>query len=448
MLNSNSNTNPTTEKPDLLNGVPGNVDDVTGNTLITSNLNLNQLPKLLSEALSVAPEGEMRDMLFLSLLTNMGYALPAMRMLHGRPHHTYCPELLTMIVAPAASGKGIMNYGRLLLQAIEGKNGKQVYIPANSSASALIKVMDEYDGRGIVFATEMDTLTQTLRAAYGQFGDIVRCIFEHETVSQLRRQNNEFIEVRNPRIAMLLSGTPNQVAPLLRNRENGLMSRFACYVVNSRMDFNDDVWDVNEEGNTPQEAILYDRLATELGDRYLWMSEAGHECYFYLNNAQLKTIKRMFRSEYDTYSQEFSDLFDATLKRMPVIMKRIGMILAGLRLDMSKPLPERVECSDEDFQTMLLIGHKLLMHAAMVFQMMPELKATPVGEIGGNMLQRQFFQMLPTAFTKQEAVEQAKVLGVPERTMERWLSKSIQSFEIERISQGSYKKLPPKNVSA
>ena len=67
-------------------------------------------------------------------------------------------------------------------------------------------------------------------------------------------------------------------------------------------------------------------------------------------------------------------------------MKRIGMILTGLRLDTTKPLPERVVCSEEDFQTMLLIGHKLLMHAAMVFQMMPELKATPVGEIGGNML--------------------------------------------------------------
>ncbi|MBE6320891.1 MAG: DUF3987 domain-containing protein, partial [Bacteroidales bacterium] len=204
--------------------------------LITPHLAEGQLPTLLAEALSVSPEGETRDMLLLSLLTNCAYALPAMRMLHGRPHHTYSPELLTMIVAPAASGKGIMNYGRLLLQAIEGgtprdhasrrgprsKNGKQVYIPANSSASALIKVMDEYNGRGIVFATEMDTLTQTLRAAYGQFGDIVRCIFEHETVSQLRRQNNEFIEIRSPRIAMLLSGTPNQVSPLLRNRENGL----------------------------------------------------------------------------------------------------------------------------------------------------------------------------------------------------------------------------------
>ena len=309
-------------------------------------------------------------------------------------------------------------------------------------------MMDAYDGRGIVFATEMDTLTQTLRAAYGQFGDIVRCIFEHETVSQLRRQNNEFIELRSPRIAMLLSGTPNQVSPLLRNRENGLMSRFACYVVNSRMDFDDKVWDIDTEGNTPLEAILYDRLASELGDRYLWMETAGHECYFYRSDAQLKTIRRMFRSEYDNYSAEFGNLFDASLKRMPVIMKRIGMILTGLRLDMTQPLPERVVCSDEDFQTMLLIGHKLLMHAAMVFQMMPELKATPVGEIGGNMLQRQFFQMLPTDFTKQDAIEQAQVLGVHIRTLERWLGKYVQTADIEHISHGNYRKISHKKESA
>ena len=125
---------------------------------------------------------------------------------------------------------------------------------------------------------------------------------------------------------------------------------------------------------------------------------------------------------------------------MPVIMKRIGMILTGLRLDMKKPLPERVVCSEEDFQTMLLIGHKLLMHAAMVFQMMPELKATPVGEIGGNMLQKQFFQMLPTDFTKQEAVKQAEVLGVSVKTINYWLTKYVQSNEIQRIMNGKYQK--------
>ena len=134
-------------------------------------------------------------------------------------------------------------------------------------------------------------------------------------------------------------------------------------------------------------------------------------------------------------------MFDATLKRMPVIMKRIGMILTGLRLDTTKPLPKRVVCSEEDFQTMLLIGHKLLMHAAMVFQMMPELKTTPMGEIGGNMLQRQFFQMLPTDFTKQDAVNQAQVLGVNVRTMEDWIEKMIKQSSIERVMKGMYQKI-------
>ena len=90
---------------------------------------------------------------------------------------------------------------------------------------------------------------------------------------------------------------------------------------------------------------------------------------------------------------------------------------------MTKPSPERVVCSEEDFQTMLL------MHAAMVFQIMPKLKATPVGEIGGNMLQRQFFQMLPTDLTKQDAVKQAEVLGVSVKSIEVWLQ-NIYNYHI------------------
>ena len=114
--------------------------------------------------------------------------------------------------------------------------------------------------------------------------------------------------------------------------------------------------------------------------------------------------------------------------------------MTGLRLNMTKPSPERVVCSEEDFQTMLLMGHKLLMHAAMVFQMMPELKATPVGEIGGNMLQKQFFQMLPTDLTKQDAVKQAEVLGVSVKTIEAWLQKYIQLSHIERVMRGGSRK--------
>ena len=411
-------------------------------TLITSHLRQGQLPWQVEKAISIAPEGEMRDMLLLSLLTNYAYALPAMRMYHGFPHHVYGPELMTMVLAPAASGKGIMNYAKQLLQGIEKEHGEFIFLPANTSSAALMSYLQMLKGRGIMMATEIDTLSKALGSTTGGFSDVLRCMFEHETISKLRKNQEELIEIPDPHFAVLLSGTYNQLKPLIKSRENGLMSRFACYVVKQTQDFDDRVWLDAEEDAVPQEVTLYEQLGHELSQRYAWMRKAKHSCYFYLTDAQRKTITRMFRAMYETQRHAFGNEFDSILKRMPVIMKRIGMILTGLRMDITQPLPERVVCSEEDFQTMLLIGHKLLMHAAMVFQMMPELKATPVGEIGGNMLQKQFFQMLPTDFTKQEAVKQAEVLGVALSTMERWITKSVQTAHIERLATGLYRKKP------
>ena len=65
---------------------------------------------------------------------------------------------------------------------------------------------------------------------------------------------------------------------------------------------------------------------------------------------------------------------------------------------------------------MLLIGHKLLMHAAMMFQ------------------------MLPTDFTKQDAVKQAQVLGLCIKTMDYWLTKFVNSGDLQRIMNGKYQK--------
>ena len=410
--------------------------------LITPFIKKGQLPTFVEDALSVAPEGETRDMLLLSLLTNCAFALPAMRMYHGNPRHTYGPDMMSVVLAPAASGKGIMNIGRQLMQDLENVCGEPIYLPANTSSSALISNIRLFRGKAVIFAPEIDTMTQAMRSGFGGFSDIIRCLFEHETISQMRRQNDEFIEIEDPHVSILLSGTPNQMYPLLKSRENGLLSRFACYVVKTVQDFDDSVWDVHDKEGMQGQSVVYARLASELGARYRWMRAAKKKkCYFYLTDAQCKTVKRMFRSEYEVYSRELGQEFASTLKRMPVIMKRIGMILTTFRLDITKPLPERVECSEEDFETMLLIGHKLLMHAAMVYRMLPEVKKQNIGEIGVNMLQRQFFGMLPTDFTKQDAMKQAEVLGISVDTMKRWLTKYTQSGEIQRIEQGKYRKI-------
>ena len=417
-------------------------------TLITSHFRQGQLPWQVEKAISIAPEGEVRDMLLLSVLTNCAYAMPAIRMYHGFPHHVYGPELMTMVLAPAASGKGIMNYGKQLLQGIENEHGEFIYLPANTSSAALMSYLKMLKGRGIMMATEIDTLTKALDSTTGGFSDTLRCMFEHETISKLRKNHEELIEIPDPHFSVLISGTFNQLKPLIKSRENGLMSRFASYVVKQTQDFDDRVWLDAEEGAVPQEVVLYQQLAKEISQRYAWMKKSKHYCYFYLTDAQRKSITHMFRAMYDTLRPAFGNEFDSILKRMPVIMKRVGMILTGFRLDMSQPLPERVVCSEDDFKTILLIGHKLLLHAAMMFQMLPNSKDATPGEIGHNLVQKQFFQMLPTDFTKQDAVKAAEVLGIASRTMERWLAKSIQLLEVERINQGAYKKQSSKNISA
>ena len=409
-------------------------------TLITNHLRQGQLPWQIEKAISIAPEGEVRDMLLLSVLTNSAYALPAMRMYHGFPHHVYGPELMTMVLAPAASGKGIMNYGKQLLQGIENEHGEFIYLPANTSSAALMSYLKMLKGRGIMMATEIDTLTKALDSTTGGFSDTLRCMFEHETISKLRKNQEELIEIPNPHFSVLISGTFNQLNPLIKSRENGLMSRFASYVVKQTQDFDDRVWLDAEEGAVPQEVVLYQQLAKEISQRYAWMKKAKHSCYFYLTDAQRKSIIRMFRGMYDTLRPAFGNEFDSILKRMPVIMKRIGMILTGFRLDMSQPLPERVVCSDDDFQTMMLVSHKLLLHSAMMFQMLPTSKDATPGEIGQNLVQKQFFQMLPADFTKQDATKTAEVLGVSVRTMEKWIDKSLKTSDIERIAQGKYQK--------
>ena len=407
-------------------------------TLISTHFRQGQLPWQVEKAISIAPEGEVRDMLLLSVLTNSAYALPAMRMYHGLPHHVYGPELMTMVLAPAASGKGIMNYGKQLLQGIEDEHGEFIYLPANTSSAALMSYLKMLKGRGIMMATEIDTLTKALDSTTGGFSDTLRCMFEHETISKLRKNQEELIEIPDPHFSILISGTFNQLKPLIKSRENGLMSRFASYVVKQTQDFDDRVWLDAEEGAVPQEVVLYQQLAKEISHRYAWMKKAKHACYFYLTDAQRKSITRMFRAMYDTLRPAFGNEFDSILKRMPVIMKRIGMILTGFRLDMNQPMPERVVCSEDDFDTLLLMGHKLLLHAAMMYQMLPNSKDAVPGEIGQNLIQKQFFQMLPTDFTKQDAVKAAEVLGVGNKTIDRWLQRFINSNDIQHVAHGKY----------
>ena len=82
--------------------------------------------------------------------------------------------------------------------------------------------------------------------------------------------------------------------------------------------------------------------------------------------------------------------------------------------------------------------------------MLPENKEATPGEIGHTLIQKQFlshirsndsyFEMLPADFTKQDAVKQAEVLGINIKTMDYWLTKFVNSGDLQRIMNGNYQK--------
>ena len=72
--------------------------------------------------------------------------------------------------------------------------------------------------------------------------------------------------------------------------------------------------------------------------------------------------------------------------------------------------------------------------------MLPENKEATPGEIGHTLIQKQFFEMLPADFTKQDAVKQAEVLGIGLNTLNKWLNKFVQSNDILHVAHGVYQK--------
>ena len=44
-------------------------------------------------------------------------------------------------------------------------------------------------------------------------------------------------------------------------------------------------------------------------------------------------------------------------------------------------------------------------------------------------------------FTKQDAVKQAEVLGIGNKTIDRWLQKSINRHDIQHVAHGIYSKI-------
>lgn len=434
------------------NDGPGACNPAETDGYIVKHLEVEKLPLILQKALSISKEPAMQDMLLLSTLTALSYALPAFTTIHGKPGKRYMANLMTMILAPAASGKGIMSYSKLLLHDLheqlrnaseQDAPQKMVFIPCNSSAAAFIQQLSNNEGQGLAFANEMDTLSQMWKSSYGKFSDVLRCAFEHETIGLRRRTFDEYIEVENPCLSVLISGTYNQLLPLMRSRENGLTSRFGCYVVKDLLPFDTSVFDEAELEKAGEAEQLYRELGHAVKLFYEWQLRQNGTCQFCYTSEQSQRLSRMMMGQWQSYVTEETRDFDSSVKRMGVIIKRIGMILAAFRLDITQPLPEKLYCTEDDFRVLTVVLNKMLLHASWMYEMLPSQKQ----EVGRKYItqnqeqQQQYLRSLPQTFSRTEAMQLADEYGICQSTATKWVTAQINAGAIVREAHGQYKKV-------
>lgn len=225
----------------------------------------DNLPGLLRKVTELMVTPQERSLVLIGSIATLSSALlPIYTIYFGK---TIYPNMYLFVPGPAGAGKGKLDFCFKLVKPIHKEKlerwniAKDEYkkeyarykrqkkgdnidppekpliqllrIPANSSATSFAQAMAE-NGNLLLFETEGDTVVNTFNSDFGNYSDSFRKAFAHESFGYLRRgDDGEEREVENPRLSTVLSGTPEQVKSLIHDAENGLLSRFMFFCINS-----------------------------------------------------------------------------------------------------------------------------------------------------------------------------------------------------------------------
>lgn len=420
------------------------------------------LPPFLDSVMKSAISPSDRDMLLIGAITVLSSTLGKVSGVYDE--RIVYPNLYLFVSADAGMGKGALTLCRELvapinaelravarLQSAESDSGKEkdapmlaLIIPANSSASAFIKTLADNNGTGLMFETEGDTLSQTLKSDYGNYSDTLRKAFHHEPVSLCRRKDREFLELDCPKLSVVLAGTPGQVRNLIQDSENGLFSRFMFFNVKFERNIRN-VFVVTDTRHSKTEVFH------QLGEQYKeLLGKIQREA-----SAYEVSIPSLLHGHFmDHYNQLNNECCEAIGNRMQGVVRRNGLmafrimmvltIVRHLTDECYHPMPEgqplRLECTEEDYHTSLTIAGTLLYHSAYMFRQL-EKPVTPTLVSNRNDRREILYNMLPDSFTKQEYLSVVRQLEYSESTCNKWIDRYIAENLLRHCGHSKYEKV-------
>ena len=434
--------------------------ETEGAEYLCTGLHEDQLPKFLEDAVCVTDIPHQQDMLLLASLAAASYALPNVKLLHNMGSKVYYPNLMVVVVAPPASGKGAMENANKLIDPIDRylkMLDMRAKVSAGSNEVNFFESLMVCGGNGFMLATEIDQLSKEFKKDSG-YSTLFRQAFEHESWSRTRYRGRRRIhfELDEPRLSVVLSGTEDQLKPLLGKGENGLASRFLPYIVNDVMLFDERVVTHGDKYNESGAKVVYERLGEELFARWKWLRAQEKEHIWSWTEEQAvlfgKLIKEAEKLMLDRVGQkpkaEQPELLKALVAmehRMAVTLERIGLTLSLLRTEVGSELPDVIYCQDTDFATVVSLGEKLFLHAFRLTEKLMEESPDDIQllEVRADAKERmaELLQKLPDRFQFAKIKGLCEELKITERTLNRYLDELVQAKQIARLTRGNYKKL-------
>ena len=318
---------------------------------------------------------------------------------------------------------------------------------ANSSYAVFISDLKANDGWGVMFDTEADNVSQMLKTDYGDYSTLLRQAPHHEPICYNRVRDNIHIEIEEPRLAVCLTCTPDQLPALFPTILNGLGSRFLFYNLNREVKWRSP-FQRKEKTN--------EQLFEELGERYLelhhMMQELGdRRIQFLMPESLQEHFNQYFEEMLQDQFYMLGDGIVSFIFRMGLYFIRIIMVLALLRrfsdLAPGKPLFEAHEqaitCSETDFRIAMTIMDTLVNHTAYIYSGLGGEKEEDIFDHPVNLSPEELrlFKALPDEYKTGEAKKRAEEIGMNPATAKRYIGDFWKKHRIvERSSHGHYVK--------
>jgi hypothetical protein len=429
------------------------------------NFQFNKLPEPIKEIVQVMETDEEKQMALYASLAIAGSLMPLVHINYGGKQNY--PALMLLISYPPASGKGKLSSLLLLLRrimdeqlelknkALRNYNAEKIaaerklkkgepaeiperpktpilVIPANTTSSKLTEQLAENSGKMmmLLFETETDAITNMMTSKYGIDNSmILRKVYHHEAISQMRKTNDEHLEVATPKMVIVLTGTPSQIPRLFHSNQDGLISRFLIVTGNAPL-----VWKSVQPCDSCK---TVEEQFAGIGDTFysIYQFFKNRKVEVKLTPIQWAALDAKGANWITLCESEGGEYAVSLAKRHANMIARMATIFTMLRYYHAKSSSAIEFCSDEDYQLAEFLGEQSLACSLELFKSLPGEQVT-----GGESLE-EFYRVLPNSFSKKELAPLIKTLGKSLRTIERMLKRLVEQKRVELIKPGQYKKV-------